>query len=212
MVAKLSWLDSLARFASVWPCRGRTEYQSVSPSPLPRPEPCHGAEATGTVSSTQTAIRDSRSVARASQFAVGRILRSANLWGHRASHLAVASQQTGGPLALKAKVVVPPLSKKVLKIVLTPQTGIWYHAPLAPKRLRILPGRFFVCQDPDNPQNKRRTGRERTNTSMYPLNQLKTLSFMRTRSGSLAAVSARVPSHPAYSGLLCVFTANASRL
>src|SRR5882672_171196 len=33
---------------------------------------------------------------------------------------------------------------------------------------------------------------------------------MRTRSGSLAAVLARVPSHPAHSGMLCICTANAS--
>ena len=33
---------------------------------------------------------------------------------------------------------------------------------------------------------------------------------MRTRSGSLAAVMARVPSHPAHSGMLCICTANAS--
>ena len=33
---------------------------------------------------------------------------------------------------------------------------------------------------------------------------------MRTRSGSLAAVMARVPSHPAHSGVLCVFAASAS--
>ena len=33
---------------------------------------------------------------------------------------------------------------------------------------------------------------------------------MRTRSGSLAAVMARVPSHPAHSGVLCICAANAS--
>ena len=33
---------------------------------------------------------------------------------------------------------------------------------------------------------------------------------MRTRSGSLAAVPARVPSHPAYAGLLCAFAERAS--
>src|SRR6266513_4569763 len=33
---------------------------------------------------------------------------------------------------------------------------------------------------------------------------------MRTRSGSLAAFRARVPSHPAHSGVLSVFTTNAS--
>jgi hypothetical protein len=33
---------------------------------------------------------------------------------------------------------------------------------------------------------------------------------MRTRSGSLAAVTARVPSHPAYAGLLCAFAERAS--
>jgi hypothetical protein len=94
----------------------------------------------------------------------------------RASHLAVASQQTGGPLALKAKVVVPPLSKKVLKIVLTPQTGIWYHAPLAPKQTKgfypvgSLSVRILIIH-----KKNETTGRERTHTSMYPLNQLKTL-------------------------------------
>ena len=33
---------------------------------------------------------------------------------------------------------------------------------------------------------------------------------MRTRSGSLAAVMARVPSHPAHSSVLCICAANAS--
>ena len=33
---------------------------------------------------------------------------------------------------------------------------------------------------------------------------------MRTRSGSLAAIMARVPSHPAHSGVLCICAANAS--
>jgi hypothetical protein len=52
---------------------------------------------------------------------------------------------------------------------------------------------------------------EKEHTKIHVFTQsTQNVSFMRTRSGSLAAVTARVPSHPANFGVLCVFTENAS--
>ena len=49
---------------------------------------------------------------------------------------------------------------------------------------------------------------EKEHTIHVSTQSTQNVSFMRTRSGSLAAVPARVPSHPAYAGLLCAFAAN----
>src|SRR6266850_4232849 len=125
MVAKLIWWT----LSPDSPVSGRVAADGVpisAPSPLPRPD-----RAMGLRLREQFHQRKQQSAQRSMGFSVHRRTNplKCELVGHRASHLAVASQQTGGPLALKAKEVVPPLSKKVLKIVLTPQTGIWYHAP-----------------------------------------------------------------------------------
>ena len=70
----------------------------------------------------------------------------------------------------------PPFPKKVLKNVLTPEAGIWYHAPLAPKQTKgFYPVDALSVRILTTTKTNEITGRERTQQSMYPLNQLKTL-------------------------------------
>jgi hypothetical protein len=70
----------------------------------------------------------------------------------------------------------PPFPKKVLKNVLTPKTGIWYHAPLAPKQTKAFyPVDALSVRILTTTKTNEITGGERTQQSMYPLNQLKTL-------------------------------------
>jgi len=49
-----------------------------------------------------------------------------------------------------------------------------------------------------------RPGKRKKHIHAFIESRLTKLVFMRTRSGSLAAVMARVPSHPAHSGVLCI--------
>jgi hypothetical protein len=70
-----------------------------------------------------------------------------------------------------------PFSEKVFKKCIDIENrNLVSRAPGSETDQRILPGRFFICQDPDNhKKTNETTGRERTHTSMYSLNQLKTL-------------------------------------
>jgi hypothetical protein len=59
---------------------------------------------------------------------------------------------------------------------LTPEAGIWYHAPLAPKQTKgFYPVDALSVRILTTTKTNEITGRERTQQSMYPLNQLKTL-------------------------------------
>ncbi len=70
----------------------------------------------------------------------------------------------------------PHFQKKFKKNVLTPKAEIWYHAPLAPKQIKgFYPVGSLSVRMLINTKTNEITGRERTHTSMYPLNQLKTL-------------------------------------
>jgi hypothetical protein len=59
---------------------------------------------------------------------------------------------------------------------LTLKAGIWYHAPLAPKQTKgFYPVDALSVRILTTTKTNEITGRERTQQSMYPLNQLKTL-------------------------------------
>jgi hypothetical protein len=59
---------------------------------------------------------------------------------------------------------------------LTPKAGIWYHAPLAPKQTKgFYPVDALSVRILTTTKTNEITGGERTQQSMYPLNQLKTL-------------------------------------
>jgi len=104
-----------------------------------------------------------------------------------------------------------PAPKKVQKKCIdTENRNLVSRAPGSKADEGFLPGRFFVCQDPGKHKNKRNTGRERTHTIHVSTQSTQNVSFMRTRSGSLAAVTARVPSHPANSGELRALPTSAS--
>jgi len=59
--------------------------------------------------------------------------------------------------------------KKTLKKVLTLKSEIQYHSGRFQNRQRILPGRFFVCADPNDTENKTKntTGTEKEHIHVF---------------------------------------------
>ena len=94
----------------------------------------------------------------------------------------------------------PPLEKSFEKCIDTGSRNLVSRAPGSETDEGFSPVGSFVCQDLITTKTNEITGRERTQQSNVSTQSTQNISFMRTRSGSLAAVSARVPSHPAYPG------------
>src|SRR6266513_4724639 len=68
-----------------------------------------------------------------------------------------------------------PLSQKSFKKVLTPEDEISYHTQTLLKRTRNFTREILCLSGASKHKTNKTTGRERTQQSMYPLNQLKTL-------------------------------------
>jgi hypothetical protein len=114
-------MHSLARIASVWArCHRRSANQCAKP--LAETRPCHAAEATGTVPATQTAIRSRAHEAHEIDE------RKTDRTGQESDKIFASLRVFSGQISF--------YPKKSKKNVLTPETEIWYHAPLAPKQAK----------------------------------------------------------------------------